>query len=394
MRSVVWLVLLLALGCQPSASEPPPGGSDPLDPVEPGEVPGAGDPSEVLFDFEAIPELWLELSDDAIEALEAEPFEYVEGVFTYDGRTFDPVGVRLKGENSFLGIHQKPAFKIKFDTFVEGGEFLGLEELTLNNMASDTSMMHERMAYLVYREADAPASRAHHARVYLNDEFYGLYVNVETVDRRMIRRWFEDDGGSLFEGWDVDFYDQYVDAFELECGEDDRSAIQGLADALELLDADEALAEAEQYIDLESFIHYWAVSVVVGQFDAYPYHYDDFHMYLDPTSGVLHFIPWGADESFDDTVHLGWIAGLLAVRCSESQTCLEDWAWDVWGTLDVVEGMDWLGEFDDVAAQIEDSVAEDDHKPYFPLQVTTGQASMRAFIETRRDTILEQFGIE
>ena len=393
MRTIAWFGILLALGCQPSATKSP-GGSEPVDPVDPDEVPGTGDTSAAIFDFESIPELWLELSDGAIEDLEDEPYEYVEGAFTFDDRTFEPVGVRLKGENSFQGIHRKPAFKIKFDTFVEGGEFLGLEELTLNNMVSDTSMMHERMAYLVYREAGVPASRAHHARVYLNEEFYGLYANVETVDRRLIRRWFEDDQGTLFEGWDVEFHDDWVDAFQLEFGEDDRTAIQGLTDALEIGDADDALTAAEQYVDLDAFLHFWAISAVVGQFDAYPYHYDDFHLYFDPVSGVLHFLPWGTDESFDPNVHVGAIAGLLAARCFESSACLEDWAWDVLDGLDLVEGIDWVQEFDDVAAQIEDSVAEDDHKPYFPVQVLAGQASMLEFIETRRDTILEQFGIE
>ena len=389
--SLLAAVLLLA-GCHGTGSSgttPP----DSLEPVDPDLVPGAEDPSEIIFDPESIPEFHLELDEDAIDALDDEPYEYTEGSFTYDGREFGPIGVRLKGENSFLGIHEKPSFKLKFDVYVDGGEFLGLEELTLNNMASDMTMMHERLCYQVFREADVPASRAHHARVFVNDDFYGLYVNVETVDRRLIRRWFEDDGGTLFEGWDVDFYPEYVDAFQLEFGEEDRSAIAGLAEALEMEDADEALEAAEEFVDLEAFGHFWAVTAVTGQFDAYPYHPDDFHLYHDPTSGVLHFLPWGTDESFLGGYSVGWIMGRLAIRCTESPSCLEDWAWDVWDTLDRVEEMDWLAEFDRIDEQIADSVAEDDRKPYGGVIVAMAQADMREFMEIRRETIMEDFGL-
>ena len=52
-------------------------------------------------------------------------------------------------------------------------------------------MMHERMAYWVARQAGGiPASRANHAQLTINGQPYGLYTNVETVKKRILRRWF------------------------------------------------------------------------------------------------------------------------------------------------------------------------------------------------------------
>ena len=194
MRPPWWLPVVLALGCQP---EDPPDQVQPLDPVDPEWIGSGDEPSEILFDPVSIPDLHIELSEDALAALQNDPHDYTEGVFTFDERVFEPIGVRLMGVDPALGSDHKPSFKLKFDESVASGEFLGLRELQLREMAADASMMRERLGYMVFREAGVPASRAHHARVFVNGECYGLYANVENVDRRLVGRWlhaFVDDG--------------------------------------------------------------------------------------------------------------------------------------------------------------------------------------------------------
>jgi len=389
MRPLWWLPVVLALGCQPEDLPDP---VEPLDPVEPeGIGSGDGDPSEILFDPLSIPDLHLELSEDALVALQLEPYEYTEGAFTFDERVFEPIGVRLMGADPVLGIDHKPSFKLKFDEYVATGEFLGLRELQLRAMAADASMMRERLGFMVFREAGVPASRAHHARVFVNAEYGGLYANVESVDRQLVGRWFLEAGGSLFESVGTDFSEEQVDDFHLKAGEDDRDAIRGLAAALESADPDAALAEAEQYVDLEAFVRFWATSAVVGQLGSYPYLADDFYLYLDPGSGVLHFIPWGVDEGLMELDVLA-ADGRLAARCAESAACLEEWTGATWEIVDLAETLDWLAAFDEIAAQIESSVAEDDHTPHTPADIAADQATLRTFIESRRATIEAQLG--
>jgi hypothetical protein len=201
---------------------------------------------------------------------------YVDADMTFQGRTFNDVGVRLKGQNSFLPFDRKPSLKIKVDHTVNGALFMGLETMTLNNMSGDPTLAHEVMAYWMARSAGLFASRAGHALVYINDVFYGVYSHIETVDKRFLKRWFADATGPLYESWDVDFRPNYINTpcdvvndpprngcYELEAGMDDKAALLGLADAL-ALPAPDAIAAASAFIDFDQFQLYWAVCGTIG----------------------------------------------------------------------------------------------------------------------------------
>lgn len=386
----------------PPGPEDVPGIDDPPAATEE-EIPGVEDPSATLFG-DAIPTFRLTLSADAMAALHESyldwvnlgivPQAYVQGAFEYDGQVWDPVGVRLKGQGSMMDVWSKAAFKIKFNEFVPGGRFLGLEALTLNNMRYDYSMMHERLAYRIYREAGVPASRAGHALLYVNGQSYGLYSNVEKVDETMVARWFADAAGPLFEGWDVDFTQEYVPSFLLEYGPDDRTNLEGVAQALQW-SGQAALDEAAQHADLDVFRRYWAVGVVVGQFDGYPYTWpgDDFYVYDDPTTGRLWFMPWGVDETFYDPYRdVQAVNGIVAVRCAEVPACRAAWIEQVWSVLDLAESLDWLEAFQAIRDQIAPLVAEDTMKPYTDQDVHYHQGVMHDMIANRAADLEWQLG--
>ena len=359
------------------------------------EVPSIEDPSASLFEMSTIPEFSISLSDDAFRSLRNDPYTWVEGSFSYKGRTWGSVGVRLKGENSFLPIDEKPSLKIKFDKYVDGGEFYGLEELTLNNMSGDYSMMHESLAYMLYREAGVPAARANHASVTINGEPYGLYANIENVDKVMMSRWFEDNDGPLFEVWDVDFYDYYVPYFELEYGEDDRTNIQGVADALEG-SGEAAMEQVKDHLDLDAFINYWAVGMYVGQFDSYPYSNpgDDCHVYNNPTTGTLVFIPHGEDETFYyDTSSVAQANGIIGERCLESSSCYSALQQRVREVIEIADDIDMLGIFDQVQELIEPYVRADSHRPYSLEYVEYYQDHMRSMIRKRESELYDQLDL-
>ena len=131
-------------------------------------------------------------------------------------------------------------------------------------------------------------------------DFNRSRIFVENVDRKMAKQWFDDTSeGIMFEVWDVDFYDQYIPYFQLEFGEDDRSSLQGTADALEGTGS-AALSAASEHMDLAQFRRFYAVEAVIGQFDSYPYSNpgDDAHVYFNPEVGLLQWLPHGVDETF------------------------------------------------------------------------------------------------
>lgn len=355
--------------------------------LEPWDDPGEKDQ---FLGFDVMPHVELIVEPEHVDALRANPREWVPGTIVIDGESFGPVGVKLKGQNSFQPIDEKPAFRINVDEYIEGVTLYGLQDMTFNNMVSDASLMHERLAYLVMREAGLPASRSNHMTVTFNGELYGLYANVETVKPRMIKEYFDDNNGTLFDATDVDFAPQYVGAYEISNGPDDRTLLEGLARALTIADPDQALAAASEFIDLEHFQRYWAAASVVGHFDGFPYSLpgDDYKLYADPTTRKLWFIPWGMDETFFAADFSPMqVNSVLARRCLESTSCTQGYVDLVWEIQAMTEELGLEQIRAEVQEQIAPYVDDDGRKPYSAAEVAEGQRQMGYFIRGRRETL-------
>lgn len=424
------LPILVAVGChapgvQPffgdsGDTDPDPvdsGDTDPVDTAGSDTIPDAPDPSDQLFSDDELPVFTIRVSTANAELMQAEyaggEHEWVQATFLYDDREYAQVGIRLKGENSFEAFRSKPSIKVDFNRYVEDQELRGLTGITLNNMNDDYSMMHERVVYRVYREFGVPAYRANHALLYVqevdedgavtSDRFYGLYALLENANRDMIGRWFDDKNGNLWEIWDADFYDGYVPCpntygsagcFQLEFGEENRDQIQAVADALER-SGEAAIDAADPYFDWDAWVDYWAVGALVAQYDAYPYASpgDDCHVYHDPTSDKLVFMPHGADETFYYADHdFTSVNGIVAQRCKGSSTCYQAFEDRTWDAYENAQAWDWLGYFDAVHDQIEPWVLEDTNHWYTDDYVVYYQQYMRDFIANRQAAITAVIG--
>ena len=361
-------------------------------PLEQVEAPP--DLSEAWYSDDAILQVELEISESGLIALTADPYTYVRASLTVDGRLYTPVAARCKGENSFLPITTKCSLKIKLDAYLDDGALYGMREITLNNMSNDPSMMHERIAYRLYREAGVPAARSNHAWVLLNGEPYGLFANVETVNRDLVARWYADPDGDLWELHDVDFTDAYISSFTPEYGPDDRSDLVGSADALEL-SGEEAISALSDHMSVGSFLDYWAVSAVVGQFDSYPYSSpgDDAHIFDSPASGVLEWLPHGVDETFSfPSNDVTAVNGVVARRCLEAEVCRTLWMSRVWDMQGLAEEIDLYGYAADVKASVSAYVSEDPNRPYSSGSARAAQDELLQFIAGRADALPEWVG--
>lgn len=268
-----------------------------------------GDPSDVLFSQDQVPRFDIELSADAIEALtgltsgiDPRADDYVPATLRYGKETVENVGLRIKGEASFRPLGEKSAFKIKFDEFVPRQSFHGLRRLTLNNAVEDPSFMAERIAYRVFRAAQLPAPRCNNALVYVNGEFYGVYVNVEAEDKPFLARWFKDNDGNLFEETGSDLLPGAENRFELETNESapDYSGLTELIAATTDATGENFSELISTKLDLEQFLRFAAAEAAVNQWDMYAYARlgpNNFRLYENPSDGRFVFLPWGMDMS-------------------------------------------------------------------------------------------------
>ena len=122
------------------------------------------------------------------------------GTFVYESSagidTVSNVGIRLRGNTSRNAA--KKSFKVSFNTFTAGGKWNGLEKMNLNGNHNDPSMMRARMVWEYMRAQGYIAPRISHIRLYINDEYRGLYINVEHVDEEFLKKRFKHAHGNLW----------------------------------------------------------------------------------------------------------------------------------------------------------------------------------------------------
>ena len=72
------------------------------------------------------------------------------------------VGIRPRG-NTSRGATKK-SWKLKFNEFVPGREFHGLEKLNINGEHNDVSIIRSKLAWDLYKEMGVPSPRASHVQ--------------------------------------------------------------------------------------------------------------------------------------------------------------------------------------------------------------------------------------
>ncbi len=119
---------------------------------------------------------------------------------TVDGVIYPSVGVRFKGYSSFnnIGSSQKKPFNISMNSFVPGQELYGYNSLNLNNGFQDPTFVREVLCYHIFRHY-MPCSKANWVVLKVNGENWGVYINVQQINKDLLREWFVDEDGARYE---------------------------------------------------------------------------------------------------------------------------------------------------------------------------------------------------
>ncbi len=276
------------------------------------------DPSEALFPQDRVLTLHLHLPAESLRSLAAAPSTWVEGAVSFEGVTLSPIGVRIKGQwGSLRSITGKAALKLSLDEFGGSAELRGLQNLTLNNMVQDPSLVNERVAYRLFRAMGVPAPRTAHVALYLNGEYRGLYLHVESPDERFLARWFENAEGNLYEGeYGQDLsLSGYLSLEQDERGADDPDDYSDLAALAALLaqsPTEARVPELAALVDIDEVLAMLAVEVIIGHWDGYFWYPNNYRVYHDPSTGQLSLLPWGVDQTFAYDGGIESPSGLLA----------------------------------------------------------------------------------
>jgi CotH kinase protein len=269
--------------------------------------------ADALFDDSVVHELRLTVNSNDWATLKA---RYLENTYyTADLRWRDQlvrnVGIRQRGTGSRSPI--KPGLTVNFARYVTDQRFLGLSQVVLRNNTQDPSNLRERLAMLLFQRMGVPASREAHARLYVNEEYVGLYTIVERLDAAFLRRTFDDSEGYLFS------YDYPADAApyyfeyrgeapslyvprpfspETQTSDPQPQAIVDLVKTVNLTSDTAFRLDMQRQFDLPAFMRHMAVDQFLQDDDGVIGDYGMNNAYLYRQRGVFSFIPWDKSNAF------------------------------------------------------------------------------------------------
>ncbi len=123
----------------------------------------------------------------------------LEASLTYDGVTYDSIGARFRGNTSYqqTGNSQKKSFKIEMDFLKDNQELLGYKNLKFNNGHEDPSFMRE-VLYGNMASKYIPIAKANFVHLHINNVSWGIYPNIQSVDKTFLKEWFLSNDGARF----------------------------------------------------------------------------------------------------------------------------------------------------------------------------------------------------
>lgn len=120
------------------------------------------------------------------------------GSLSLNGIPFDSVGVRYKGNSSYITSNPKKPLNIKLDHIKGKQNINGRNVLKLSNIFGDPSAIREVLSYEIARKY-LPSSESNYAKVYVNGTYLGLYVNDESTNKVFAKNHYFNNNGPFFE---------------------------------------------------------------------------------------------------------------------------------------------------------------------------------------------------
>jgi hypothetical protein len=272
---------------------------------------------EEFYRMDEVQTIQLTIAPEDMQRLQAALPEriYVPGSIKWRDVKVDDVAVRFKGNSSANPDQRhKRSFLIKFNEYEKNSRFFGLRRVSFDNGVQFGSLFSEPIITSILRDQGLPTHRCNYARIFLNDEYLGVYVNVERIDESFIEQHLPDANGALFKadvggpGGNLQFVSAdpsvYKRALEAKSASAKKTRAR-LVDFIQMInqtEPDQFAAKLEAAMELDDFLRVSAVMLFSGAFDQLtggaPHNY---YLYHDAGRDRWRYLPWDLDVGFCET---------------------------------------------------------------------------------------------
>ena len=272
-----------------------------------------------LYDDSTVPRIDISIDPEILEWLYQD--ENLENDTEFSARfvfnngeiidTIEPIGFRLRGNTSRYS--EKKSFKVSFNSFTQGGKYYGVEKLNLNGEHNDPSVMRSKLGWDLLRKWGIAAPRSNHVEVYINGDYYGLYINVEHIDEEFVKSRYAKNDGNLFKClWpaDLDYLGSNPDAYKLMQGDrrvyqlktnkeaDDYSDLANFINVLNNTSNFDLVCQLDEVFNVYDYLKVVAMDILTGNWDGPIYNKNNFYLYHNTSSGKFEYIPYDLDNTF------------------------------------------------------------------------------------------------
>jgi CotH protein len=282
-----------------------------------------GDPADAFFNDNVVHEIRLSVNTRDLAVLRDRWQD--KTYYPADMRWNSQVVVRNVGIRSRGGGSRRPnklSLRVDMNRYTDGQTFLGLRSFILRNTSQDPSYMRERLAMSFFRRLGIPAVREAHARLFINNQYAGLYTIVESPDTDFLRKNLGENTGHLYEfHFDNDTFvagqgaftfrflgsnpSLYVPLpFQPQTFEDDPQGdviarwVQAIGDT----GNPDWRSSVSSFIDLPGFIRHLAIENFLAEEDGITGDYgpNNFYLYRYANTTRFQFLPWDKSNAFYD----------------------------------------------------------------------------------------------
>ena len=215
------------------------------------------------------------------------------------------VGFRVRGNTSRDA--DKKSFKVSFNEYDLGQKFKGIEKMNLIGQHNDPSELRYWLSLKTLSDNGLICSRVSFVKLFINEEYKGLYLNVEHIDDEFLqKRFINDDGGNLYKCfWGSDFTysgsnPAAYGSYELKTNEvqNDYSGLIQFLEGLNTVSDAEFPCFIEENFEVDLYLKTLAAEVVIGHWDGHAYNKNNFYLYQKPSDGKFVFIEYDMDNTF------------------------------------------------------------------------------------------------
>lgn len=348
----------------------------------------------------------------------------IPATMTFDGQVFDSVGVRFRGNTSYfmIGNSQKKSFGVTIDFIHDNQSYKGFKNLKFNNAHEDATFMRE-VLYCQMGARHTPIAKANYIHLFLNNQDWGIYPNIQSIDKTYLEGYFLSNDGLRFRatneeagpgggggpGWgdgtagmnylgaDTATYQKY---YGLKPTDMDHPW-QKLIDVCQILSTATAsnLDDVRAKLDIDKALWFLAVENVFTDDDSYVMKGKmDYYVYYEPETDRSFPLEYDGNSTFQTGANtVNWspfknatnanyplLSKLLSIP-SLRQRYLAHYRTILNETFTVENA---TAIIDSTDAMIRSLVNADPKKLYTFAQYTSGVAAMKTFVSTRRNFLL------